>query len=108
MKRRSECMLCLRFGHASGVLVSPGVIHHSTVCIFRSVLLPAAFSFVFFKPRVYGARQDAALVIECIRKLLIEHILRVDRDFLNSLGEALIEMAVHQFTVIEPVRTVGG
>src|ERR1017187_9559691 len=108
MKSQSEFMLHPHSGHACSILLLPRVEHHSTICIFRSVLLPAAFSFILFKPRVYGARQDAALVIECIRELLIERILRVGGHFLSGLGEAVVEMAVHQSTGIEPIRTIRG
>src|ERR1017187_5835029 len=100
MKSQSEFMLHPHSGHACSILLLPRVEHHSTICIFRSVLLPAAFSFILFKPRVYGARQDAAL--------LIERILRVGGHFLSGLGEAVVEMAVHQFTGIEPIRTIRG
>ena len=108
MRIRSAFLLYTRFRHTSGILISPGVEHHSTLCIFRRVLLPAAFSFILFKPRVYGARQDAALVIEFIRELLIERNLRVGGHFLNSLGEAIVEVTMHLPPSIEPIRTIRG
>lgn len=90
-----------------GILASPRVEHHAAIDVLRGILFPASFGFILLEPRIDGAGQDAAFVIESIRKLLVLDGFRIDGRAIVQLLEAVVEVAMHLLAGIEPIGTLG-